>query len=109
MNRQRVILHADLDAFFASAAVALRLLSRLLTEWRCPGRLLGVRVSGRTSLALECSLFDPEPWRALLLWQALERPFARFGPSAGARHPSGADRGGAVWPARRCSATGMLS
>ncbi len=80
--------------------VARGLAFELLGEWRCPVRLLGVRVSGLTPLAVQRSLFDPRPLRALRLLQTLDRLSPRLSPEDGASRWLGAGSGYSVGPTR---------
>jgi DNA polymerase-4 len=99
--RQRRLAHPTIDGREIAEA-ALGLLPGLLAQWQRPVRLLGVRMSGLASLAVQLSLFDPQPLRAFLLSQALDKLSTRPGPSAAARSLGGADWSGPVWPARLC-------
>ncbi len=99
VGRQRRLLRPAFDGR-EIAEVALGLAFELLAEWRRPVRLLGVRMSGLTPLAVQLSLFDPKVLRTLRLMQALDRLAPRLGPEDGASRWLGAGSGYPVGPAR---------
>lgn len=99
LGRQRRLPRATIDGR-EIAEVAVTLAFELLDEWRRPVRLLGVRVSGLAPLAVQLSLFDPRPLRALLLLRALDRLAARLGSAETSSRQPGTVLGYPVGPAR---------
>lgn len=99
LGRQRRLPRPTIDGReIAEAAVGLAF--ELLDEWRRPVRLLGVRVSGLAPLAVQLSLFDPRPLRALLLLRALDKLAARLGAAEASSRQPGTVLGYPVGPAR---------
>jgi DNA polymerase-4 len=99
LGRQRRLPRPTIDGR-EIAEVAIALAFELLDEWRRPVRLLGVRMSGLAPLAVQLSLFDPRPLRALLLLRALDRLAARRGSTEASSRQPGTVLGYPVGPAR---------
>lgn len=99
LGRQRRLPRATIDGR-EIAEVAIALAFELLDEWRRPVRLLGVRMSSLAPLAVQLSLFDPRPLRALLLLRALDRLAARLGSAETSARRPGTVLGYPVGPAR---------